>query len=283
MNIISRLKLRLKKQSLFDMLTAGVFIVLLLFLGIYLMRSKKTILLEMKVFKADPLYTNETLPYWVAYNIREGDVDRDALGREETKIVSVKRYELNSNKVELFLTVSLKAVYNKRMNRYEYKGKPVLVGSPLIISPGTTYIQGLVTSIQGDNLKKYKMRVEAVVPGPNYPEMTVYGVSPWVIDAIKTGDTSKDSFGNVLARVLDKKELPGLRFTNSAYGDIFAKNDPYLKRASLIIELETTKFGDAYYFLADQKVKVDSGLNIYFPQYALQPVVTNLTHVEEIK
>lgn len=269
-----------KRMSVFSILSISVFCLLILFLGLYLFRFKKAIDIEVKVLRGNPEYSQESLPFWLAYSVREGDVEKDILGREEVRILSVRSYEYEKNQREMFLKVRLLAVFNKRLNQFEFRGKPVLVGSGILIRPGNTYVQGLVTKVVGDNLPKYKIKIEAVVPKLNFPLMDVFGTSPWEIEAIHVGDINKDSFGDILVTIVNKKEVPGLRISKTDSGDVLVKNDPYLKRAELTIELAATKVGDTYYYLADQKIKIGKDLAIDFPHYSLLFTVTKIIETQ---
>jgi hypothetical protein len=75
------------------------------------------------------------------------------------------------------------------------------------------------------------------------------GMEPEILEKIKKGDTITDSKGNVLAEVTNVLIQPALKITQTSWGDLLMKEDPYYKDATITLNMKVEKYkGDEFIF-----------------------------------
>jgi len=280
--------IRSKKKylNLFD----AVLIIAVLFtavmLAFFFLRRSKQLTVVIKVTGQNVLYAWETPPNWFVYYFKEGMVAKDGLGRNSAEIKNIYRYDTGQNNKALYLTLDLKADYTKGSGKYSYEGKPLIIGSPIKIEFQDILAEGLVTYIEGlpDVTKTREILVETRIIWQNevFPETS--GVPDYVAEAIGVGEQTKDSLGNVLITIVDKRVEPAEKIVTDSQGNIFVSRDPLKKDVFLTLklrvkEVESESNYNEYYLFDDVRVKIDSQIPLHLQNISIYPRITKILEV----
>lgn len=261
----------------FEIFLLGLFVLVLVFIGIYLFRDKRWIVIDMKVTSDNVTKSYFNVPFWLVSSVREGDKELDGIGQPTAEVISAKTYETDSEFEEAYIKVKINAVYNRIQNKYTFSAKDVVVGGPISIKPRGTLIEGIITSIEGisDNKTFVKKKVVVQIEGTVSREITV-GVKPWIADAIQEGEEIKDFNGKTIAKVISKKTEPALRLTVDDNGNAHLVRDPYLQDLYLTLELSTIKDRGVYYFRDTEKIKINQRIPLYTPKFDTRATIINV-------
>lgn len=243
----------LNKLTPFDWLAILVILAALVFAAPFIFKQERWLTVEVKMAPEQWWWEANPPPYWLADTVKVGDKAYDALGRKIAETVDVRTLEWGATRKEAYLTVNLKANYDRRKQKFTFKQRPLEVGRPIELELGGAQILGLITYVEGlpDERQKVTKKVAA----------KILGVQPWIAVAIPAGGGMKDSRGRVLARVLDKRVELAREFT--AVGTV--ATNPLKRDVTLTLELETVEQGGIFYFREGQAVKVGQLLWIQLP------------------
>lgn len=275
-----------KYLNLFDATIVIVILFTAAILAFLFLRRSKHITVIVKVTGQNVLYARDTPPNWFVYYFSEGMVAKDGLGRKTAQIEKVYRYDTGPNNKALYLTLSLRADYSKSSGKLSYEGKPLIIGAPITIEFQNILAEGLVSYIEGipDERKTKEMLVEArlVQYSEVFPE--TIGVPAYVADAIEVGNQARDSLGNVLIVIVDKKVEPAEKIVSDSRGVISIGRDPLKKDVFLTLRLRVKEVGNQandqeYYLFDDVRVKIDSVIPIHLQSISIYPRVIKILEV----
>jgi len=273
----------MKKLSLFDLIFITLFIFSAVFLFIFLFRKNKYINIVVKVTNDNVLYAETYPPNWFVNLFRKGMSEKDGLGRVTAEIKDIYLYDIGPNRKAAYLLLNIKATYDKRSSQYSYKGKPLLVSSPIKIQFEKVLINGLVTFVEGieDSRDEKILKLEArlIENNPVFPN--VRGVEPFIANAVNIGDEVKSFDGKTLIKVIDKKIEPAIRIVVSDKGQSFAVNDPIFKDVFLTIKVRTQKINNEYYFFDDLRIKVGLGMPVNLENITIWPTITKVVDIKD--
>lgn len=206
--------------------------------------------------------------------ITVGLKEKDGAGRtvaEITRVVSFDRPSEQvypSTKKTAYVTVNLRAAYNKATGQFHYRGIDMGVGDWVSVRVGNVTVSGIVVSV-GEQTRLGKpvtvileaklAKDEVVLPlSPNQP----LGVEGYIADSIQVGDTVKDSDGTILAEVLDKRVAPA--------------GPPGRFEMFLRVKLVAQQIGKDLIYLDLAPIKVNARLPLLFPHINIQPQITQI-------
>lgn len=272
-----------KQLHVFDIVWLLGLAFLTFVLLVFLLRRNEYIDVTVKVTNDDILYSQRTPPAWFPFLFQEGMSEKDGLGRTTAEIKKVFVYddspegELHERK-GVHLLLRIRATYNKRKNQYSYKGKPLLVGTPIKVEFERILTNALVTGIEGinDPRKTLELVVDTQVIDYQSAFPSTRGVEPFITEAIKVGDTVKDLNDEVIVTVLEKQVTPAKRVSVDASGRALLVQDPIKKDLYLKLKLMVKEVSGEYYLFDDIKVTVSRRVPIHFNNLSVFPTVTKI-------
>ncbi|MFC1646814.1 DUF4330 family protein [Patescibacteria group bacterium] len=236
-----------------------------------------TITIKVQITPASVSYYGETPPYWLANQIKPGDVQYDSLGQQNLKVISVKSWGFTTP--ETWVTASVKAKYLKNQEKYVFMYQPLEIGRPINVTINGTSIRGLVTTVEGfsDERPTYDILVKARLHDDYSPYSTyTRGVNPWMADALKIGQIMKNSNGTKVAEIIDKEESDAERIVTTSSGNIILDKDPLKKDVILTVKLKVIKQNNTYIYLEDKPIKVGFSFPIYLEHVFVTPTVIEI-------
>lgn len=278
---MKNLKINLKNIGLFDILIITSVLFSLLFLAFFLLRRTRYIDVVIKVTNKNILYSSNNPPSWFAEYFKEGMTGKNSMGQSVAVIKKVFSYDTSATEKALYLTINLKADYSRGENKYSYEGNPLLIGAPIKIEFQNILAEGLVTYLEGvkDMRGDGEILAETQIMWYQqiFPETT--GIPSFLADAINVNDEVKDSLGNVLIKIVDKKAEPAKKITTNSLGNVFVVNDPLKKDVYLTLKLKVKKINNDYYIFDDVKVKVGERIPLHLPNISIYPNITKILAV----
>lgn len=278
---MKNLKINLKKISLFDILIICVILFSLLFLAFFLLRRTRYINVVIKVTNKNILYTANNPPSWFAEYFKEGMIGKNSIGQTVAIIKKVLSYDTSTTEKALYLTINLKADYSKGENKYSYEGNPLLIGAPIKIEFQNVLAEGLVTYLEGvkDVREDREILTETQIMWYQQVFPETNGIPAFLAEAINVNDEVKDSLGNVLIKIVDKKVEPAKKITTNSLGNVFVVNDPLKKDVYLTLKLKVKKINNDYYLFDDVKVKVGGSIPVHLSNISIYPNITKILAV----
>lgn len=271
----------MKKISFFDLILTLIFIFLAIFLFIFLFRKNQYIEVVVKITNDNVLYAESYPPNWFVNLLKKGMSEKDGLGRVTAEIKDIYWYDSEPTRKAAYLLLRIKATYNKKANQYSYKGKPLLVASPIKIQFEKVLVNGLVTNIQGleDSRETKVMLMETQLIENNGVFPNVRGVEPFLAEAINIGDEVKSHDGSSLIKIIDKKVFPATRIVTNDRGQVFLEKDPLLKDVYLTLKVKVKKINNEYYLYDDIHLKIGRGIPVNLEKVTVWPTITQITNI----
>lgn len=228
-------------------------------------------------------YLGEGTRPWFAHLFRVGQKEKDGTGRSVAEIIGVRSFDTSPPKKVVYLDVRLKALYNRASGQNTFRGKPVLVGSPIRLALDDMMVEGLVTGINGkpDTRKRERLLVETEIreENPVYAELS--GTKQYVADAISVGDTFSDDQGRPIVRVVGKSVTDAERAVTTADGRIVVQTNPLRKQVVLTLDVEATVIGNRYYIYDDIPVLIGLAIPINTPVISVWPEIKTIRPYDE--
>lgn len=275
----------MRNLTLFELITFTTAILIFLSVFLMLFRSKQEIDVVVKVTEESLIWPSQGVPIWYANRLRVGMAEKDMLGRPMATITKIRRYDTMPTKKSMYLTVRLNAVHSPRSGTYNFKGRNVLVGSPISLTLDNVLLEGLVSDIIGTQKpypsQKLLATAELFVFDASLPEVS--GVLPYVADAIDEGDTVLDNNGNIVIRVVKKETSPADKIVSTYDGSLILRPHPIRKNVRLTLEIDALLIDGRYYLLDDIPILIDRAIPVLLEDIFLFPVITDIQEVDQAK
>jgi hypothetical protein len=198
-------------------------------------------------------------PDWLAESVKVGDAEYNAMNHPTATVMNVDVYDAGGNTKDVYLTTKIEAKYNKRTQKYTYKGEPLQIGGPISLDLKSTFFPGMVVEI-GD-AAAHKKYIDKTV------KVRYYSRWPFEFDSIKIGDKIYDGEGNIIAEIMDKQAMPAEKEEVTTSGQIVRSLSPVYDDFFITINLKVEQKNDGFVFREDQYLKVGNGVWILFPHY----------------
>jgi len=280
---MKKIRTLMKNLTVFDYLSIIATSLVILMIGLFFLRRKEWVNIEVKILPGQIFWEGAKSPYWLVDQIEKGDKELDSFGKVVAEVVDVTVYERWGDRRDARIELNLKAVKNKRKDEWIWKGKELDVGAPIKLRLSNNLIEGVVSEVEGlvDSREWREEIVEAKMifllnrsKGEVFPE--TLGVMPWMAEAVKIGDQMIDTRGRVVAEILDKKIDLADKIVTTATGKVYLTKDPVKKDVVLKIKLKVFNQGNTSYFLDDIKVKVGSKLYLALPEVDIEPEIIKI-------
>lgn len=288
--MFKKIKNFIKKLTLFDRILIGLAVLGVFLFAYIFFRKSSNITVTLKVGQ-DSIFYSAWAPQSFDTSgmtpslqrlFHKGMREKDGLGRVSAEVLDVNSYYLISTRVSLYLKAKLRVVYSRANNQYSYKGTPVLVGSKIKLYLDDILVDALVTGIDGkeDPREKKTLIVEAEVREENSTFLETSGTKEYVADAIKVGDEERDSQGDTVIKILNKRVEPAKKVTTSADGRVFVQSNPLRKDVFLNLQINAVKVQGRYFIFDDVPILVDQGVPICTSTVCFYPTVTRIIEVK---
>lgn len=282
--LFKNLRTKIKSLKILDWILIIFGLLTILVFSVLFFRKSSNITVTIKV-GSDSVFYDLWVPSlfdssgtkdWYAESFYRGQTERDGLGKTQALVLDVFSYNKTQTRKTVYLTVNLNVTYNPSSNTYTYKGVPVLVGSSIKLNLDRTYVNGLITSVEGypKIAERKSIVVEAQIREENSTFLETAGTKSYIADAIKIGDEVKDNNGTTLIKVLDKRVFPAKKTVTTSDGRVLERNDPSRKDVFLTLLINAEKIGNKYYLLDDIPILVDQILPINTQAVSIFPIVT---------
>lgn len=268
----------IKKITIFDLLVILILAGGVVFATLFLLKQEKWIKVEVKISPKEWWWDSKLPPHWLTRSLKVGQMQYDALGRTQAKIIDIRDYEYNGARRLTYVMVNLKAEYDNRTKRYKFNQRPLEIGDPIDLSFDSLGTQGAITYIEGlpdpRTWEDIIVTMRVINLDSVFPE--TLGIQPWRAEAIHIGDEMKDSQGRVVATILEKTEKPADKIIATSYGNAVVVPDPLKKDVELKVKLRTSKQSTLNYFLEEFKIKAGVQIPLSLPSIDIWPEITKV-------
>lgn len=215
---------------------------------------------------------------WFSQMMYIGMKEKGAFGQPTAEIVQIRSYNTSPTRRAVYATVKLKVVYYRSSNQYHFKGKPLLVGSTVKLYLDRLLVEGLVTRVEGipDTREKkiLTVKTQLINESPVYPETS--GAKKYIADAIQKGDEIRDEKGDILVKVVDKRENEARKLITTSDGRVLIRTDPDKWDVYLDLQVQAVKMYDRYYVFDDVPLLIGSSIPINTSTVTLYPEIISI-------
>ncbi len=279
-------KVILKDLHIIDVIGITIFFVIISLTALFFLRKQATVDVVLRVSESGSLDIWYKPPLWYLDNLKPNVGESDWLGRRTIYIKNVNSFYTNQTNRLFYITISLQAAFNKRLNQYSYNGVPLLIGSYQTFKLQGVQITGVIQNL-GQDIDK-QVQKDFIVKGyldpvANDPSALVAnsisdGIHKFLADQFTTGLKMKDSNGQTIAEVLEvNKSLATRQFI---YQDRLIKAaDENNERVELKLRLNARQFGNLYFFMNEQPLLINALLPLDFNSFGASLRVTDLQSI----
>lgn len=267
------------------MLIIGIIVAFGLFAQSFLFSKGDTVYVRLRVVDRDIQYMDEGMPLSrIANQYKKGLSSKDGLGRITAEIIAIEGYDRKYNtdtyteKEDIFLTLKLRASYSQRSNEYKYQGMTIASGEWLNVTFGALTVHGFIVDVSSNNIMYSK---ETLTIQTLYQSATDANgeIDQYMIDGVSVGDTVTDTFGNIVAEVVDKQVTPSRLLTVDQYGMVHTAYHTIKKDMILTIRMRVERRNNEVYYQDSVTVKKGATLPLFFPRLILYSKIITIQDV----
>lgn len=271
--MLKNLNLFWKKLTLLDKALLLFIVLFGVMFFFFFYRKGEFISIRVKVTNQDVLNPIAEPQNWYANRFEVGDVELDALGKINTELIGVERFNISSKTQAVYLDLRIKAVYDSRTKLYSARGKTLVFGTPLRFYLSKVTFDGLVTEFPGsESQRDLKIgKTQVVTLGRN--------VEPAIAAAVKIGDKIYDSNGVLLAEVTHVDVRPAEEVTTTDQGNLLLRYNPLYKDLIVTITVRTKNTNGETFVFDNLPLKVGEVLPLNFEHVSIFPLITSVLNV----
>lgn len=208
------------------------------------------------------------VPFWLSDKVKVGQVEKDKSGKVIATLINVENYERGNEESELYLTLKVQVILNKRTGVYSFKDKPLNLGSEIDLTLDNIDLKGQIinNNVSEDDLRGKWFLIKT----------RARNLEPWVYKQITPGIKMYNKANNDLIA-----EILGVRIEDSTLQKInYDSSGQYLrsftsanKDAVVNLKVKAYEAGDRWYFCGHQNLKIANTVYIYTEKinlYALE-------------
>jgi hypothetical protein len=285
----------LKKFSFSDILTISVFIGILCIAAAFFLRKSEYVYITLFISQEE-IYSPVNKPSaWYLDALKPGLSEKDLLGRELITISDVYRYNATTpvKNNDIYVTLKIRSVYNKRTKQYSYNGNPLQIGTFQLIRFQNFVITGIIRSMGERNPKE---RQSFIIKGFLDPKNNDYplksdtnylrtnivdinGVPKSVTSKLSQGVKMLDSHKQTVAEITQISKKPGLiRIPQN--GQIVSFEDPEKERIDLTVLVQAEQVDNKPFFQNEYPLSVNSLIELAFPDIIIQLTITDVQKMQ---
>jgi hypothetical protein len=213
------------------------------------------------------------VPFWMSDKVKIGQVEKGKSGKIIATVTDLENYERGPEETELYLTVEVEALLNKRTGVYTFKDKPINLGSPIELTLNNIDIIGQV--------------VDNNVPKNGYPKKYFLvkargrNLDPWLYSKVKPGikmynRANNDMIAEILKVETENSSLQKIKIDNS--GNYLQSVVSQNKDIVVEFRLKGYQLDGKWYFSGHQNLKISNQLYFYSDEFNLYEL-----EIEDIK
>lgn len=195
-------------------------------------------------------------PFWLSEKLKVGQKEYEKSGKVVAEIIGIENYERGSEEAEVYLTVKLRTILQKRLHQLFFKDKPLNIGSAIELAPGQNIVYGQV--------------VDMDVPSEGYPQKNFIittrarEIDKYLIDNTHINDTMYNRYTNEpIANIISfKTEFPSRIMESSHNSYLQSGNKSTARDVILKFKIKAYQIDNRWYFGGHQQIKV--GVQFYF-------------------
>jgi hypothetical protein len=270
------------RLSWLDIVFLALAIGFVLIFYLFFRRETTYIVARFKVTDENPLYAKNLPNNEYASSFTVGDSENNELGQASAEIVGVDTYKLTPEDNVVYLDIRIKTTYNPRKKTHVFKGKQVVFGQSFTFSFSNVRAKALVVDFPGyeSGLENEEVIVSAQLRDEFREFSDVYGVQPFVAEAIEEGEKVFDSKGNVLAEVLEIRTEPARRWVFSDRGQAVSVRDPELVDVFMKIKFSATRKNNNLFVLDFLPVLIGEEIPLNFNDVFVSATITDIENVD---
>lgn len=295
---LEKIKKIASQFTVIDFVGITVFLIILIVLVLFFLRKSSfayvTLLVSKDKYAFNSLYYYKP-PSWYLQNLKVGMVNKDFIGKPDLEIVDIYSYPNINDENQLYVTLKVKTVFNKRTQQHLYQGQPLLIGENRSFKLDSIYIPGDIHKIS-NQLDEEKNVKKIIVTGelegknhekiPNFNDAEIItndilylGIKKYLADKIESGLTITNSKNEMIAKVIDVEKSSGYR--EFAYGASFLKSiDQSRQIVKLKVEVNLQKVNGKYLYMETDQVLIGKMLQLPFKDFVVYLTVEKIENLD---
>ncbi len=288
----------LKKYSILDIIALVIFFTILFILAIFFLRKTEYTYITLRSSISDTLIKRQyaQTPSWYIQNIQVGMQEKNEVGQVINEVTDILYYPTNDDDKTLYITLKVRAVYNKNSKQYSYNGMPLLIGSLQEFKLNNIKVRGIIQAIgkQKKETQVFKVKGElenkynenysykydenlALQGFANQPTaITHQGLPSYLYTKItKDNLTLSDNHNQLIFKVTNIKLMP-------AYSEYVGLNavkhsfDPERKKVFLEALVLATKVNNEWLFREQDHLQLGNQVYIHTPLLTLSLTIQDI-------
>lgn len=201
---------------------------------------------------------------WLINSVKKGDKGYSLLGKPEVEVLSVRYYPFwGGSNFDIYLTLKIKANYNKRTKTYAFQRSTLSIGSPIEIQFPSADVTGTIISISKkpfNGSRKWRI-VYLVNPGGYTKDF------PYRFENVNIGDKYFDG-EEYTFEVLDKKLEKNIwSIANNLNAQVYEREITTTQNIVVKARIKVLEKDSQLYFGEEHRVIINSGVPIATPNF----------------
>lgn len=290
---VSLIVKRIKKLSWLDVAGVAIFFFILTSSAFFLLRQGSEVIVTMRLLERNaPDFTFNLPRHYYIENLHSGMMETDELGRNALEILEVQRYPTGEIYQDVYVTLKVKTVFNKRTGQHSFNGKPLLIGEYNTFRLKEAVINGIIIELSDEHSprEKKKYSIQAYLDSLDHEVMatsqeiiikdfTVSGVKNYLAEKVTPGLKMADSNSEIIAEILEVRKLRGRRpiVQNNQYVTV---TDPERTQVFLTLEITAEKINDSYYFQKLTPLIVGKKISFVSGDLSIKATITSVKTID---
>lgn len=205
--------------------------------------------------------------YWNADPVEKGSIEYDVFKKPLVEILDVAKYD-HDNRKFMWIKARIKVRKNVLTNTYTFRQTQVQIGNMLNLAPNRITIFGHIVAIEG--VGQLGQKKDLIVLAKMYSHYQ------WQADMIKIGDGVKNSKGEAIAEIIEKKVEPAEITTVNWLGDSLLRRDALMKDITLKIKMTVSNDGSQDFFMYYQPIQEGRAVDLQLINTTIEVIMTNI-------
>lgn len=203
-------------------------------------------------------------PFWLSDKLKIGQKETDKTGKAIAEVLDIENYVRGTEEAEVYLTLKVQTIHQKRQDKYIFKEKNIDLGSAI--------------ELNLNNIQVFGQIIDNDVPTTGYLTKTFTitsrsrSLEPAMIDKIKVGSKMYNrATSEPIAEIVDVKNEEASRiFINSITDNSLSfKYNPRAKDVIIKTKVKAIFVDHRWYFSGHQDLKVGNSFYLYTDKFNL--------------
>lgn len=276
---LKEIKRRLKNLTPIEIFILITIIFFTIFIVKFFGRKKEFITVKVEVVKQNWLNNYDPYgyrtPFWISDKVKIGQTEKNNSGQIIATLVDLENYEYENEEAELYLTLKLEVIFDKKTGIYYFKDKPLNIGSIIELNLNNIELKGQI--------------IDNNVPQNGYPTkyfittVRARNLNSWAYEKIVPGlkiynRATNEVVGEITKVNLENSSLQEIK-TDSTGRYLTTINSDKNKDAVITMKIKGYQIDNKWFFTGQQNLKVNNFLFIYTDQINLK--YSEIQNIEE--